>query len=322
MKNIKLLIGCLVFIVITFFIVLFCVFVTRDDVFYITTIPKGYSVVGKYDEESEFNVEVLVSDKKSYVVNGTMPVKSFISSSVSEEIITTKIKEVKDLKLDRKINGRKYFVYLFKIGIEMKTENDVSFQFENAVLNLEYTKNKDGLIKINIGNFYFYKVPYYGGENNYLNITRIKPIVNYVGSNKSLAGLMLEVDSNYEKEIIIKDVIILNNDLCISKNDIIKNNLEFDSGISIEEILGYDYNFFSKTENYDLDIIINRGESIQLILPFKYLNKKIVDTIGFIIKYEANNIEYNIYYDDFKYFEVNSLNLDISEIKITSYENS
>ena len=319
----RVIISTIVFVVVSILIVCFSLYMTRGNVFHVTTIKKTYSLVSPYKEEDSFEVLLYVSDKKAYVVNEDKIGECVITDREENNVIEVDIISITDKFEAMKINNEKYFLYSFIFKVDLKTDSDLRLEINDAILLMKYPNNDNDIVEVEIGNFYYYKIPYYGDEKENLVVSKIKPLVNYVGYNKSLAGIDFEFYNQINKDIIIDKIEILNKDVVIGKNDICIIDEQFSSGDNIDHILGYNYDFYnnvSNNENYD--IVIKPGELVEILFPLKYQEEIIVDQLGLIINYSINGEKYKVYYDDFVFFKQTSIKIDASKLEIKTYEHA
>lgn len=321
MRKKRLIICTLAFVVVTISLVILMLYITRSDILYIASYKQNYSLVSNGDEEKEFTVPIYVSDKKSFIVNMEKLSNSYVSSFDDSEKIEVKVNKIIDMKNNKEINNEKYFLYHFIIKINLDIDDEFKIMLSEAYLNIEYPSYEASIVRINIGSFSYIKVPYYGALNNEISLTKIKPIVNYVGNKKTLVGLNIDFKNNGNQNIVLKQINIYDSNIYVSTDNIISKKEEFLSGDNLSKILGYTYLYVDGNyNNSDINILISGNEEVSYIIPFKYLKECIINKVGFEIVYEINNEVYKLYYTDFKYFDDNTKTINDSEFIISSYE--
>src|SRR5690606_19154080 len=104
-----------------------------------------------------------------------------------------------------------------------------------------------------------------------------------------------------------------------SYNDILED-ISFNQGKDINEILGYSYNLYNINNNIDLNLEFS--ESLNVFVPLKYKSDILLNKLGFLIEYEINNEIKYLVIDDFNFFETYFLSIKkINNLKIYTYEN-
>ena len=319
----RLIISSIIFVIISIFIVCFSLYMTRGNVFHITTIKKTYSLVSNYKENENFEVLLYISDKKAYAVNIDKISECKITDKEGNESIAVKIVSITDKYEAMKINNNKYFLYSFIFNVDLKTDSDLSFEIKDALLVMKYPNFEQDVIEVSIGNFYYYKIPYYGDIGENLVISKIKPLVNYIGYNKSLAGIDFQFYNQINNDIVINKIEVLNGDVVIGKNDICIIDEDFSSGENIDNILGYNYDYYDNaSDNGNYNIVIKSGEIKEVLFPLKYSKEVIVDQLGLIIHYSINGESFKVYYDDFVFFKQTSIKINADNLEIKTYEHA
>jgi len=311
------------FISLISFIVILAVFIllvvfTKDNKFYVTTIKKSHCYINKVSETQDFEIDVYITDKGSYMLDQNYIGNCYLSDD--EQNLEIKIKDIREQNEILKINDVKYYLYVFNFEIPFMTESECEFNLKEAEVEINYPSDK---LKLSIGNFYYLKVEDYGEYNNYLSVSKIKPIVNNVNNNKTLVGLDIAFLNNSNESLIIKNIKVLSSNITISNDEITVLDQEISSGDDISDILGYKYDYKIKDENYNFKTIdLIQNEKKEYLIPIKYINDYVVDKAGVLIEYEYLGNSYKLYYDEILFFQTTNFKISINELEINGYEDN
>ena len=176
--------------------------------------------------------------------------------------------------------NKDYYEGIFKIILNF-TSNEL-IDIKNAYLKIIY--NNEDELNIKIGNLCFYK----SRSVNNITIKKVQSIVNPIDQYLSMVGIILEIEALSDLEIV--NIIPISSSLKINNKYVKVNHeiLDYDNNMNIKEIVGNGYLLFSESSPLFTKIIINEKERIQLIIPFSYQVKELVDNCGLIIRYKIN----------------------------------
>lgn len=311
------------------FISLFIIFIalvvisisSNNNTFSLTTIPKSYSYVSTYYEDDNIEVLLYLSNKRSILTQKDAINNCYITDSDKYNSIKIELIEINDLDYVEKIKNQNFFLYSFVFNIKSIVNEEYEFKINDAFLSLETDEQN---FNIKLGSFYYYKLPYYGDNYQNISITKLVPIIEAIHGNDTIGAINIEIKNNIYSDIEITDIKLLDCNVYPSIDDIIKLEEEINTQMSLSSILGYQYNIKSDiyVENKNINIMINKDEKIELVIPLKYLNNYHINRLGFIIKYKISNsnLEFSYYYDDFIYFSSNEIFINEDNLVVNSYE--
>lgn len=290
------------------------------DTFEVMTIPRSYSYVSTYSDQDEMDVYVYVSTKNSYLTKKEYVSNSFICSNKTGDILNVKLLDITDCENKKKIYNHNFYLFKFSFDISFNTTTEYELSIKDAILTLDYNSKE---VNLELGSFYYYKMPYYGDSTNHLTITSLKPILGYIEENRTVSGFRIGLRNNSSKKIRIVDVKLLDPNIYPSLREV--KIVDDENGIeTMSSILGYNYNLKSKeVEISDLDLEINKNDNIDIVIPIKYIEDYPINSFGFIISYIEDGSEEVIkyYYDDFIFFNSIQETYEESKLKISTYDN-
>lgn len=290
----------------------------------VTVVPKAYSFVSTYYETDEIEVLVYVSSKKSFLTKENNIKNAYIINDLETDSIKLDFKRVRDRNYKTNILGEKFYLYSFIFDIPFVVNEETELSINNAKLSIEYPNYN---VNLDLGSFYYYKVPYYGDYYDKLSIAKLKPTIGYINGNKTISGINIKLSNNTDKDMVIKSFKILDNNIYPSVNDIKTIDKTISSLETISSVLGYKYELVSDVSVYSIetDLLIPANESIEYIIPIKYLNEYEIDNVGFIISYDLENStssDYSkLYYDNFLFFTDPNQIVDETKLVVSTYEN-
>lgn len=313
------------------FIVIFIVFLflvilslkNGDEILSLTTIPKSYSFVSTYYENDNIEVLLYLSNKKSIITNQEAITNCYITDKERYNSIKIELIEINDLNYIEKIKNQNFFLYSFCFDIKSIVNEEYEFEINDAILSLD---TEEQTFNINLGSFYYYKLPYYGDYYQNISISKLVPVISSIYGNDTIGALNIKIKNNVYSDIQITNIKLLNNNIYPSYDDLIILEEEINTQMTLSSILGYNYDIKSEIyiENRKMNLNINKSEDIEIILPLKYINNYNINRLGFIIDYTVidTNQSYSLYYDDFIFFSNSDLFVNEEELIINTYENS
>ncbi len=290
----------------------------KDDYhFKVTTIEKtnNYLVTKEDCEKNKDLIELIIytSKKNVSITNINKITKVYLESD--DMTISLKPQSIIDLNYKQSFFDEKFYMfsYLFKID---------GINAEEYVINMEkaylYLNTQNYNVKLLIGSFYYEKIEDIG--NSVLSISKLKPIVNTINSNKTLIGLDI-MFANYTKdEIKIKEIVALDASISFSHKESIIVTEDIQSNDNISKILGYYYDYEKKEEDEELNMILGAQSYVEMVIPVKYINNYPVYGCGLKIIFEFLETEYSLYFDDYNFFLDNTFVIDESKVRIDTYE--
>lgn len=297
--------------------------VNNNTSFLVTTIPKSYSFVSTYYDSDNLEVLLYISDKNNPLVNKDLIDNCYITDNENFNSLKIDLIEINDLNYSEKIKNDKYYLFSFVFNIKQFVLEEFELSINNAILSIE---TNDQNYNINLGSFYYYKLPYYGDKYQNISISKLVPVLAEINGNKTLGAINIKISNLINKDIEIIEVKLLDNNVFPSNEDILITKEEINNQLSLSSILGYNYEILADIYYGfdDLSIKISRNEAIECVIPLKYLNSYSINSLGFILKYRIigndNKEVFSFYYDDFIYFTSSDLIINEDELIINRYE--
>ncbi len=308
------------FIAIILFSVLIIIIRTSDNEnIQLTTFKKSYSVVTDNSSPQEsLEVLIYISDKDTAFTKESTFKSTALCDKTQNNYLSMSLEKITDMKYSQQIKKNKFHMFSYIFSISFDTNDLFEFDLEEAYLEL---KNLDNTYLIGIGSFYYYKVPYYGAKHN-LSISQLKPIVNKISMNNSLVGIILEINNQTLEQVTIKNIKVLKSGINVSNKDIKKTTNDYNSNVLISDILGYSYNYHDTNDvtNIIYEDEINPNQKQKYIIPLKYHNDYLINSLGLVIEYEIKNKEGCFYLDEFTFFQDNLIMAQEKDIEIYTYD--
>lgn len=312
MKN-KIVIGSCILMLITLLALMIIRVSGKVDSIKITTIKKAYSFVSKFQEYEYINVPIFVNHKTNYYTDIKKIEETSLIDKNEENLVKLDLQKIESLNEIIKIDGEKFYLYHFKF----KIIEENNFEFKDAYLKIDYINES---VKINIGSFSYYKVPYYGESDEIISITNLKAIVNEVDQTKSIVGIVLGIKNKSKKSINIVDAIPLDTNFSSSISEIVELEEIPNSSEKIDELLGYKYDYINFSETIKPNISIDDEEVKYILIPLKKVGKYLSNDFGLEIDFLYENNIKKMFIDNFIYFSgIN--NIKYNDLEILIYEN-
>ena len=305
-------------LVISVVITCFLLFVLKPSpTIKLTTIKKAYSYVSCYQDEEKMQVNLLINDLDTAIINTEKYSSISISDKTHHDEIMIELEEIIYQEKVTTINEETFYQYSYHFTIPFKTEDKFFLEIEEAYLCMHY-RNID--INLPIGSFSYYKVPYLGDDRDYISISKLKPIVNDCNEEKILVGVIMGISNQTKHTIIIKRIVALDLNLQFYSDDIIVLQEDVLSSSNISTLLGKNYTIHS---NYYHDegvlLIIPPNTTTNYLLPIKYHSNLKTNQVGFSIEYDILEEKNTLYYDEFLFFTTKDNHVPVLEI--LTYEN-
>lgn len=286
----------------------------------VTTFKKSYSIITDNSADKEI-LEVLfyISDKDTGFTKEDTFKSVAICDKYKNNYLLIDLEKITDMNYSQQIKNNKFHMYSYIFAISLDTNDTFEFDLQEAYVEL---KDIDNTYLIEIGSFYYYKVPYYGTKHN-LSISKLKPIVNQIAMNKSLVGLIIEINNQTLEEVKITNIKLLKSGINVSYKDVKSITGEYNSNMLMSDILGYDYSYYENTTDVINVINVNavkRNQKEQYIIPLKYHNNYLINSIGLIIEYEIKNEKGYYYLDEFTFFQDNIIMAQEEDVEIYTYD--
>ena len=292
------------------------------DTFEVMTVPRSYSYVSTYSDDDEMDVLVYVSSQNSYITRKENIKNAYVTSSDENNTMKVDLIDIQNMNSNVKIYGHYFYLYKFSFDIPFKTTSEYELSISDAFLLLDYGTRE---ITITLGSFYYYKMPYYGDVDNGLVVTNLKPVIGYIGDNKTICGIRIGLRNNALTDITICDIKLLDPNIYPSLGEIKIIDNEIGGLESMSSILGYNYVVKPKEKAPgEVALKITKNKEIEIVIPIKYLEDYPINSLGFIISYQRSGsgeiIKY--YFDDFVFFNSMKETYDENKVVINTYENN
>lgn len=305
-------------IVIAFIVVvtIISVFTKKKEEFYLTIVPKSYCFVTDNKVDKELEAMVYVTNKESFITDKDQITNAYIESRNRLDKLKIYLKSISDCNITKVINKKIYYLFSFVFTLPQVDATNYDLCINDAILLLECINDE---IEIKLGSFYYYKIPYFGDESENLSISKLKGIVNYVNANKTLVGLVLGLRNNSKDDITITSIDIFDKTIHPSMSDIKLIDDDVSSSDNLSGLLGYEYNIYKEEDKEAKDIVIYKDETVNYLIPLKYINDYIIDSASMVINYQVNNKDYSYYLDNITLFTDFNLTIDESKLEVLTY---
>lgn len=246
---------------------------------YVLSVKEAYSLT--FDDEAIITVPLFFSKENKF---------SDFSNIKSLSIKNDKIKINCDL-IDVADCGKRIYQneYLFARAYEIKIPCKNSLLIDNAKLIIN-SNGED--LEILIGSI---SLRHYESLGNKKDLTVNNASV--LAGSGTIEGMIVNIESS--ESVKITDFIVDNTSVFVDLNEIKNVTNEYNENNFAKDIIS-DYNLYTKQANFTMPELIVNG-SVTLFLPFKYIDKLIMEQTPLIIKYEINDVMDEYVLDDFKY---------------------
>ena len=258
-------------------------------------VYKFLSILESYYLEEDYptlNIDLYSNHIKDYYLNKETISNLSLKSRTSSDSYVLELKQLVEEKDVLDYNNTNYYKYRLNVSFPIELESE--YQIKDAYIEINYFSNET--IKLDIGSIIFYKKTI----DTKLSIPCMKPVVNIINDKQMMTGLGLTLYS--EDNLIINEIKSLDSRLFIKGNQIttIENN-EYDNNVNIESLINQTYNPVDIT-NDKYNLILEKGINKHYIFPIGYEKIESINTIGFLIFYEIDGIQYQQLIYPFKYF--------------------
>lgn len=291
-----------------------------DRVMKIATVKKSYNFLSLVDETDKLIIPIYININSSFISKKENIKKSFIVDEDENNVIKIDLTELERTSHTANIDDENYYCYLYSFDID-KTDNIV---INDAYLRLD---SNETIIKMSIGSITINKTSTFDNSNNLISITNLKGIINTLdnektkGSKREVVGIALGLKNNYNESIEIKSITPLDCNYNPAFSEIIYLESLPNSNERINNILGYEYDYYHYNQNTSEEkVVISGKERINLLLPLKKIGPYSSNCFGLLVEFVNNRTkeEYKIYIDDFLFYTSKSEN---EEYEVLIYEN-
>ena len=297
MKKIyKILIPCIV--VLFVIVIMLIIIIPRNKVEYkIVSVDYEYYVM---EEENIQKLEVPVfinQDNNEYMKKENI-INSYFTIAYSDDKFKVVIDniEIKDKVMN---NDEEYYQY--NIDLIIPFFSDEVMLFKDIYLNMEYTNFEH--IAFPIGS-----IAVITKIDINLEYSNLKGLVRTINDQPCLCGVLVKI--NKEEDIVINKITPISNNA-----EIVNNHTRFvDLKENIDEYLPIDYNPYEEKHQDELLNITNGTNYLFISLGYK--ENKMTNSLGFIIDYNIDGINYKSLIYPFTYFKSD----DIYKTEETIYE--
>lgn len=260
----------------------------QEESLHLTTSPKIYSIK-KTSETEVFHIEVLSNIHDPYYLKKESIVS--ISLTDDEERIPLVLKELKVTQA----NSEDYIAD-FSLQVSFDA-NDYRIVFDQAYLDITYSNGQE--LSLYIGEFnYMFET-----SDTSLTYQSVYGTYGYVDGKNTVTAIVLELENNADKNILITNIDIFSNSVNIHSQNITETHQTIEPFILVQDILQEDYNFFDIDQD-QVSIYMQTKEKKALYCPLLY-NGDIRYIHRFVIEvtYIENNQEKTLIIDDFPFMK-------------------
>lgn len=284
--------------------------------FNIITFKKAYSIIMDSNKDNLLEILLFINNKNVSFLDKDKLENIYIADENEDILVKFLPVNIVDREYMQEIKGSNYNLYSYIFRFSDEIENSQELSIDKAYFNVTCCDND---MKIEIGSFYLFNIPYYGSTND-ISISRLKPLVNKINNNETLLGFGIEINNKEKEEIVINNIKLLNNSVIASLNDIISIN-DFNTNDNIKDVLGYDFDY-KKTDliTNNINIEIDKETKSYLFVPLKYIYDYVINSLAIEITYLINETEYKIYLDQFTFFVNEIISSPAYEVKIYTYD--
>lgn len=306
-------------------IMAFCVkyYSDKEEMVKLTIVKDAYSFLSTYEETDELILPIYISNEKNSFVTKENINSAAITDENEENLLKLKIENIEKCNYKVSINDEKFQCYLFKFNIVVNSNAFDYFAIDKAFLKLDYSNE---VVKLNIGSFSLKKIKSYTDNNRFISITNLKGIINDIKYatiyKKDIVAIGIGIRNNTNKNIKIINIKPLDCNYQSSLKEMKFVESLPSSDEKINNILGYDYNFYEDYYYNEFnEFILQSNEKNFILLPLKKVADNFANSFGLEISFcFEDDIEkiYTIYLDDFLFFSSKN---EYSEYEILTYEN-
>lgn len=294
-------------VLIVFFVItmVFLLIPTKSKDEKIIYFKKNYNITSLVNNNDYLNIEVLINNSKSYFVDKSQIVHSYLIDKQLTSIIDLQIVDIIEDSELVDYNDEIYNRYTFVFKILFKTDTHLEWYIKNAVLMLGYNENKN--YELNIGNISLIKLE---KNNNIITISHVKPLIANINKNNYLAGIIVGIRSTNEEQLLLKDIRILNEGICVGDN--IVELINVPEGNNFEDIVGYEFinqEAGNGIINNDIDTNVT-----YFLIPLYYEELTVTNYFPIEFNIIKNSEIIKFYFSGFKYFEISNLIVEQKDV--------
>lgn len=301
-KYCNILIITIIVLLLTMFVVLVC---TRTNNLSILVLEKHYSLL--YDTMPKIDISLYSNQPESKYLKSSKIENVKIYNDT--DLYSVKIDEI--VSTNNSITYQNNIYYENKLTLTLDVVSEQAISISNAKLLIEY--DSDEFFDVEIGNIAFSKE----NINNSLNIHKVQGIVNDFGLYQSLSAIHLKVSSEYD--LIINNISLISPTVNVNYDYLLLGDeLYYDHTTPAKEIFGSSFNSFICENNSFSKIHLTKNIQKDVIIPLHYSEKELLDSVGLLIEYTINGIEYIYTVNPYKLFNTNDIEYFLHEYKIST----
>lgn len=255
------------------------------------TIQNNYSHIN--DDTNPLAVQVNCSRNDTMYFNKKLVKNCTFIDYENYDSFVVELVDISKQSKNLSHKNENYYSYrlLFKFPF---SSNDI-IVLNNFYLNIEYIN--DEKIVLPMGSLALATNSYSGTD---IIISSMQGIVNRNNENDTLVGIVLRPTS-LTKNIQIIDIKAISSVVEVNLDEVEEiNNKTIINNELMEEILGKEYDIYNYIPSTKLNSPIEINS--QYILPLMYKKSQIITTIGLVIKYLNNDVEFEQIVYPFKFF--------------------
>lgn len=292
---------------ILFCMVLFYCLFHRPKPIVLTLVPQAYQSVSHIDEIDEWQINMYINQKQTYITDVDRIIHSWISDQLGDEVHTIEVVSIDFLETVQ-LNRDTYYAYIFFFRIKYHCSAPLTWY--HARLSIQY--DTQTTIDIHFGSFSLYK---YQDNPEDIRITRMKGIINWIFENKLLVGVWIQMDRLVSQTIEINQIEVL--DVNVQTNEI-RIYTDMNEGFNVP------INEFLQSPNGLKDIIDDDDSFIMgndpILVTLQYEQMYELYCVGLRIDYTINHQEKSLFIDDFLFYTNQERYVSVDQLVMYVFE--
>lgn len=241
----------------------------------IIALPSSYAFV--FDEEQKFTLDFYISDQEGMILQP----EAIVNASIIDEAGTIEFQvTINKLIIERDyltIEQTKY--YPAQLVIQLPFASDEMILIDEAILSL--TIGDGTKLALPLGSIAFY----HQQSRHAFIVNQLTGLISSKTQSSGLAGVVMQLTSLEDEEVKITNIELINAS-CQVQYDYAQVLNQLPNIRNLTEILGQELSLNTRPIKKAFQVQFAALETINILLPFCYLNQYFTEQAGFIITYE------------------------------------